>query len=87
MDSHSSLSVMPRQARLNIPGIPLHPTHLGVNRCAIFLSDDNREHYLMLPAESVKQHEMAIHAYGSPGSETLSAEPGVTAEPGVRDII
>jgi len=27
---------MPRQARLEIPGIPLHITQRGVNRCAIF---------------------------------------------------
>jgi len=28
--------------RLELPGIPLHVTQRGVNRCAIFLDDDDR---------------------------------------------
>jgi hypothetical protein len=28
---------MPRRARLELPGVPLHVTHRGVNRCAIFM--------------------------------------------------
>ena len=54
---------MPRQARLEIPGIPLHITQRGVNRCAIFLDDDDRRHYLGLLAQSARQHALRIHAY------------------------
>jgi len=54
---------MPRQARLEIPGVPLHITQRGVNRCAIFLDDDDRQHYLGLIALSAKKHALRIHAY------------------------
>jgi putative transposase len=54
---------MPRQARLEIPGVPLHITQRGVNRCAIFLDDDDRRHYLRLLGESAASHALQIHAY------------------------
>lgn len=54
---------MPRQARLEIPGIPLHITQRGVNRCAIFLDDDDRRHYLRLLGESAARHGLSVHAY------------------------
>jgi len=54
---------MPRQARLEIPGVPLHITQRGVDRCAIFLDDDDRRHYLRLLGESAASHELRIHAY------------------------
>jgi putative transposase len=54
---------MPRQARLEIPGVPLHITQRGVNRCAIFLDDDDRRHYLGLLGESAATHGLRIHAY------------------------
>lgn len=54
---------MPRQARLEIPGIPLHITQRGVNRCAIFLDDDDRRHYLGLLSASAAKHGLGIHAY------------------------
>lgn len=54
---------MPRQARLDIPGVPLHITQRGVNRCAIFLDDDDRRHYLRLLGQSAASHDMRIHAY------------------------
>lgn len=54
---------MPRQARLEIPGIPLHITQRGVNRCAIFLDDEDRRHYLRLLGESAARHGLCIHAY------------------------
>ncbi|HSC09608.1 MAG TPA: transposase, partial [Rhodanobacteraceae bacterium] len=37
---------MPRRPRLDLPGVPLHITHRGVNRCAIFIDDEDRHHYL-----------------------------------------
>ncbi len=58
-----STPLTPRQARLEIPGIPLHITQRGVNRCAIFLDDDDRRHYLGLLGESAAKHGLRIHAY------------------------
>ncbi len=29
---------MPRQPRLELPGVPMHVVQRGVNRCAIFLT-------------------------------------------------
>jgi putative transposase len=54
---------MSRGLRLDIPGIPLHVTQRGVNRGAIFVDDDDRQHYLMLLAESAHDHDLSIHAY------------------------
>jgi len=54
---------MPRQARLEIPGVPVHITRRGVNRCAVFLDDDDRQHYLMLLAASAHKHALRIHTY------------------------
>lgn len=60
---HSTAPHMPRQARLEIPGVPLHITQRGVNRCAIFLDDEDRRHYLRLLGESAVSHGLRIHAY------------------------
>jgi len=42
---------------------PLHIAQHGVNRGAIFVDDDDRLHYLMLLAESARDHDISIHAY------------------------
>jgi len=54
---------MPRGLRLDLPHIPHHVTQRGVNRGAIFVDDDDRQHYLMLLTESARDNDMAIHAY------------------------
>jgi putative transposase len=54
---------MPRQPRLEIPGIPLHVTQRGVNRCAIFLDDDDRHHYRRVLREATRRLAVAIHAF------------------------
>ncbi|MEN6534591.1 MAG: transposase, partial [Bryobacteraceae bacterium] len=54
---------MPRRARLEFPGIPLHITQRGVNRCAVFVDDDDRRHYLALLEDMASRHSLAIHAY------------------------
>lgn len=54
---------MPRIARLEVPGIPLHITHRGVNRCAVFVDDVDRGTYLHLLAEQLLAHGVAMHAY------------------------
>jgi REP element-mobilizing transposase RayT len=71
---------MLRQARLKIPGIPLHITQRGVNRCAIFLDYEDRHHYLRLLAGSAANHGLQIHAYVLMGNHVhllvSFAEPG-----------
>lgn len=54
---------MPRQARLELPGIPLHVTQRGVNRCAIFVDEEDRGHYYRLLYEATREHGIAVHAY------------------------
>ncbi|MCE5231828.1 MAG: transposase [Mizugakiibacter sp.] len=54
---------MPRRARLEFPGIPLHITQRGVNRCAVFVDDDDRRHYLALLEDAARRHALAVHAY------------------------
>ncbi len=54
---------MPRQARIEVPGIPMHVTQRGVNRCAIFLDDEDRHHYRRLLREACTNHDVLIHAY------------------------
>ncbi len=54
---------MPRQPRLELPGIPMHVTQRGVNRCAIFLDDDDRRHYLGLLRDACQRYSVAVHAY------------------------
>lgn len=54
---------MPRLPRLELPGIPLHVTPRGVNRCAIFVDDDDRHHYRRLLRDACRRHDVAIHAF------------------------
>lgn len=54
---------MPRPPRLELPGIPLHVTQRGVNRCAIFLDDDDRYHYRRVLREATRRLAVAIHAF------------------------
>lgn len=54
---------MPRRARLEIPGVPMHVTQRGVNRCATFIDDDDGHHYIRLLQESCARHGVAVHAY------------------------
>jgi len=54
---------MPRTARLEIPGIPMHVTHRGVNRAAVFIDDIDRSTYLHLLGEALLKHSVALHAY------------------------
>lgn len=58
----------------------MHLTQRGVNRCAIFLDDDDRRHYLRLLRESAGSHDLEIHAYVLMGNHVhllvSSGEPG-----------
>lgn len=54
---------MPRRARLELPGVPLHVTQRGVNRGAVFVDDMDRSHYLGLLAQVAAARKVEIHAY------------------------
>lgn len=54
---------MPRLPRLELPGIPLHVTQRGVNRCAIFIDDADRHHYRRVLRDACRRHDVAIHAF------------------------
>ena len=54
---------MPRQPRLELPGVPMHVTQRGVNRCAMFLDDADRHHYRRLLREACQRHDVAVHAF------------------------
>lgn len=54
---------MPRPARLDVPGIPVHVVQRGVNRAACFFGDVDRRYYLKLLAKFALTRECAVHAY------------------------
>lgn len=54
---------MPRQPRLELPGVPMHVTQRGVNRCAIFIDDQDRHHYRRLLRDACRKHAVAVHAF------------------------
>ena len=54
---------MPRRPRLELPGIPLHVTHRGVNRAATFLDDEDFSHYRQRLGDALAAHGIALHAY------------------------
>ena len=54
---------MPRRARLIPPNAPLHVTQRGVNRAAIFIDDEDRNHYRKLLREACACNVVAIHAF------------------------
>lgn len=54
---------MPRRPRLELPGIPLHFTHRGVNRAATFLDDEDFSHYKQHLGDAWAEQGIALHAY------------------------
>jgi putative transposase len=54
---------MPRRPRLELPGVPLHITHRGVNRAATFLEDEDFSYYLRCLGEALSKYDIALHAY------------------------
>ncbi len=54
---------MPRQARLRIPGIPVHISQRGSNKSACFAEDRDFRVYLSLMDELAPSYGCAIHAY------------------------
>ena len=56
-------TAMPRQPRLELPGVPMHVTQRGVNHCAIFIDDADRHHYRRVLREACKVNEVLVHAF------------------------
>lgn len=54
---------MPRRARLELPGYPLHIVQRGVNRGAVFIDGEDHQHYLALLSNLAASHNVAVHAY------------------------
>lgn len=75
---------MPRRPRLEVPNTPFHVTQRGVNRCAIFLDDDDRRHFLRLLRAAADRHALTIHAYVLMGNHihllVSSTRPGALSE-------
>lgn len=52
-----------RRPRLELPGIPMHITHRGVNRAATFIDDGDCAAYLQALEVAAHRESVAIHAY------------------------
>lgn len=54
---------MPRRPRLELPGVPMHVTHRGVNRAAVFLEVGDFEAYRSELGEALAREGIALLAY------------------------
>ncbi|MFT5448558.1 MAG: putative transposase [Gammaproteobacteria bacterium] len=54
---------MPRPQRFQVAGVPQHVVQRGVNRQAVFFTDNDREFFLETLAESASWYDMHVHAY------------------------
>ena len=54
---------MPRPARIEVPGVPLHIVQRGNNRADCFFSDMDRRFYLKCLAEAASARGCEVHAY------------------------
>ena len=59
----TALFDMPRRPRLEVPGVPMHLTHRGVNRAAIFLETLDYLEYRRLLRQVLGEFEVSVHAY------------------------
>ncbi len=57
------LTAMPRQPRLELPGVPMHVTQRGVNRCAIFIDDADLHHYRRVLRKTCRAKGVLVHAF------------------------
>ena len=55
--------MMPRRARLVLPGVPVHIIQRGNNRQACFFADENYRFYLDHLSEQCAQAGCSLHAY------------------------
>jgi putative transposase len=54
---------MPRAPRLELPNVPMHVTQRGVNRCALFIDDEDRHHFRHLMNKACQEAGVALHAF------------------------
>jgi putative transposase len=54
---------MPRRARIQLPGVPVHLIQRGNNRSACFYADEDYRFYLDHLTEQATKHRCAIHAW------------------------
>ena len=52
-----------RRIRLDLPGLPLHITHRGVDRCTVFRDSLDRHAYLIALAGASDRWHVHVHAY------------------------
>ncbi len=52
-----------RRPRLELPGVPMHITHRGVNRAATFLDEEDCAAYMQALEAAAQAESVAIHAY------------------------
>src|SRR5688500_6884392 len=55
--------IMPRFARVVVPGLPHHVTHRGNRKLDIFVDDTDRHVYLRMLRDQLQKHEVLIWAY------------------------
>lgn len=54
---------MTRQKRILPANIPVHVVHRGVNKCSIFITQDDYEQYLGFLEKALNTNECAMHSY------------------------
>ena len=52
--------IMPRRSRCVLDGVPHHVTQRGVDRCAVFVTDFDRQTYLRLLGENLNQAQVRL---------------------------
>jgi putative transposase len=74
------IPMAPRAARLELPGVPLHVTQRGVNRCAIYHDDHDCRSYRKLLWQACSRHRVSTHAFVLMGNHVhlllAASEPG-----------
>lgn len=59
---------MPRVARIELPFVPMHITQRGINRCPVFLDDEDFTHFRQTLIEELRHAGVALHAYALMGN-------------------
>lgn len=52
-----------RRPRFDVPGVPMHATHRGVDRAPVFRDDIDRQAYLLALGEALRGCGVALHGY------------------------
>jgi putative transposase len=63
-------NAVPNRRRFFVPDISLHVRHRGVNRCAIFGDDHDREAYLLLLRSAMRLYGVAVHGFALMSTHT-----------------